>query len=163
MSATQFLEALFGQLPEFFKDEDELRSLWSAPDTRKKLLEGLAENGFGKDQLAEMQKIIDAENSDLFDVLAYIAYALTPISREVRADYAKREIGHQFNYKQQAFLDFVLAHYVSVGVEELEQTKLKTLLNLKYNNSIADAVADLGKPDKIGKVFSGFQRYLYQR
>ncbi len=47
MSALQFMEMLFGRLPEFFKDEDELRSLWSAPDTRKKLLQGLAEKGFG--------------------------------------------------------------------------------------------------------------------
>jgi len=159
MSVTQFLEAMFGKLPEFFKDEDELRSLWSAPDTCKKLLEGLAENGFGKDQLAEMRKIIEAENSDLYDVLAYVAYALTPLSREQRAGKAKIEIGHHFNYKQQAFLDFVFSHYVSVG--ELDQAKLTPLLRLKYHNSIADAVADLGKPDEIGKVFSGFQRYLY--
>ena len=40
------------------------------------LLQGLAEKGFGHEQLAEMQRIIDAEKSDLFDVLAYVAYAL---------------------------------------------------------------------------------------
>ena len=67
MSAQQFMELLFGELPEFFKDEAELRALWSAPDTRKMLLNGLAEKGFGHEQLAEMQKIIDAEKSDLFD------------------------------------------------------------------------------------------------
>jgi type I restriction enzyme R subunit len=125
-------------------------------------LAGLSDKGFGKDQLAEMQKIIDAENSDLFDVLAFVAYALTPISREQRAGKAKIEIGRCFNYKQQAFLDFVLSHYVSVGVEELDQSKLTSLLRLKYQNSIADAVADLGRPDEIGRVFNGFQRYLYQ-
>ena len=65
MSAQQFMEMLFGKLPEFFKDEAELRAIWSAPDTRAKLLEGLAEKGFGKEQLAEMQKIIDAENSEI--------------------------------------------------------------------------------------------------
>jgi type I restriction enzyme R subunit len=162
MSAAEFLTTLFGELPEFFKDEEELRSLWSAPDTRRKLLEGLSEKGFGKDQLVEIQKIIDAENSDLFDVLAFVAYALTPLSREQRAGKAKIEIGRCFNYKQQAFLDFVLSHYVSVGVEELDQTKLTQLLRLKYQNSIADAVADLGRPDEIGRVFNGFQRYLYQ-
>ena len=82
MSAQQFMEMLFGKLPEFFKDEAELRALWSVPDTRAKLLQGLADKGFGSDQLAEMQKIIDAEKSDLFDVLAYVAYALPPLSRE---------------------------------------------------------------------------------
>ncbi len=70
-------------------------------------------------------------------------------------------INFHFNAKQQAFLDFVLSHYVTVGVEELDQTKLTPLLRLKYHDSIADAVAHLGKPDEIGKVFAGFQRYLY--
>ena len=153
---------LFGKLPEFFKDEAELRALWSAPDTRAKLLQGLAEKGFGSDQLAEMQKIIDAEKSDLFDVLAYVAYALPTLTREERATNAKVAISTHFNSKQQAFLDFVLSQYVNVGVEELDQEKLSPLLKLKYHNSIADAVADLGKPEEIGKVFAGFQKYLYQ-
>jgi type I restriction enzyme R subunit len=162
MSAQQFLELLFGKLPEFFKDEAELRAIWSAPDTRAKLLQGLAEKGFGRDQLAEMQKIIDAEKSDLFDVPAHVAYALPPLSREERAANAKVEISAHFNCKQQAFLDFVLSHYVSVGVEELDQEKLTPLLKLKYHDSIADAVADLGRPEEIGNAFVTFQKYLYQ-
>jgi type I restriction enzyme R subunit len=162
MSAQQFMELLFGKLPEFFKNEAELRALWSAPDTRKKLLKGLAEKGFGHDQLAEMQKIIDAEKSDLFDVLAYVAYALPPLTREERAARAKVAISSHFNSKQQAFLDFVLAHYIGVGVDELDQEKLTPLLRLKYLNSISDAIADLGKPEEISKVFVGFQKYLYQ-
>ena len=161
MSAQQFLELLFGKLPEFFKDEAELRAIWSAPDTRAKLMQGLAEKGFGREQMAEMQKIIDAEKSDLFDVLAHVAYARPPLTREVRAANAKVYINTRFSAKQQVFLDFVLSHYVSVGVEELDQEKLTPLLRLKYNDSIADAVADLGKPDEIGKVFAGFQKYLY--
>ena len=162
MSAQQFLEMLFGKLPEFFKNEEELRTLWSAPDTRAKLLQGLAEKGFGKDQLVEMQRIIDAEKSDLFDVLAHVAYALPALTREERAQKAKVIISTRFNSRQQVFLDFVLSHYVSVGVEELDQEKLTPLLRLKYHDSIADAVADLGKPDEIGRIFTGFQKYLYE-
>ena len=134
VSASEFLTLLFGELPEFFRNEDELRALWSLPDTRKKLLEGLADKGFGKDQLGEMQKIIDAENSDLFDVLAHVAFAMQPISREDRAVTARGEIHEHFSDKQQVFLDFVLAHYVQEGVEELEQEKLTKLLRLKYHD-----------------------------
>lgn len=162
MSAQQFMEMLFGKLPEFFKNEAELRALWSAPDTRAKLLSGLAEKGFDSAQMAEMQRIIDAENSDLFDVLAHVAYALPPVSREERAKKARVEIGTRFNSKQQDFLDFVLSHYVSQGVRELDQEKLTPLLRLKYHNSITDAIADLGRPREISKVFAGFQKYLYQ-
>src|SRR6202034_3580033 len=105
---------------------------------------------------------IEAEKSDLFDVLAHVAYAMPPLTREVRADNARVYINSQFTTKQQGFIDFVLSHYVSVGVEELDQNKLTPLLRLKYHDSIADAVADLGKPETIGKVFAGFQKYLYQ-
>lgn len=160
MSAQQFMEMLFGKLPEFFNSEEELRTLWSAPETRRQLLEGLAEKGFGKEHLADMQRIIEAEKSDLFDVLAHVAYALPPLSREERASKAKVEISTHFNSKQQVFLDFVLSHYVAEGVEELDQAKLTPLLRLKYHNSIKDAVADLGSD--IGLAFAGFQKYLYQ-
>ena len=164
MSAQQFMELLFGKLPDFFKDEAELRAIWSAPDTRKKLLQGLAEKGFGHDQLAEMQRIIDAEQSDLFDVLAHVAYALPPVTREVRAANARVHINTRFRAKQQVFLDFVLQHYVTVGVEELDPEKLTPLLLLKDHNSLADAVADLGgRPEEINQAFAGFQKYLHEQ
>jgi type I restriction enzyme R subunit len=162
MSAQQFMELLFGKLPEFFQSESELRALWSSPDTRAKLLQGLAEKDFGIDKLAVMQQLIGAEQSDLFDVLAYVAYALPPVTRAVRADNARVFINSHFNIKQRAFLDFVLQHYVTEGVEELDQTKLNPLLRLKYHDSITDAVADLGgQPEEISRAFAGFQKYLY--
>ena len=162
MTAQQFLEALFGKLPDFFKNEGELRAIWSLPDTRKKLLENLAESGFGLAQLTEMQRILEAEHSDLFDVLSYVAYTSPPISREERAARAKIEISAHFNSKQQIFLDFVLSHYVKMGVSELDQEKLTPLLHLKYRNSIADAIRDLGPAPGIRHAFSEFQRFLYQ-
>lgn len=162
MTAYQFIESLYGKLPEFFKNEEELRAIWSDPITRKKLMEGLADNGFGHDQLVEMRRIIEAEKSDLYDVLAYVAYALPPLTREERAVRAKAIIHERFNPKQQVFLDFVLMHYVKVGDEELAPEKLTSLLRLKYHESIADAIADLGEPESIGKIFCDFQIYLYQ-
>lgn len=162
MSAAQFLEILFGTLPEFFKDEDELRALWSAPDTRRKFLEGLAEKGFGREPLAEMQRLIEAQSSDLFDVLAYVAFALAPQTRAQRAVKAKIEVHHVFTDKQQGFVDFVLDQYVKEGVDELDAEKLTPLLRLRYKNAISDAVADLGSADQIRKVFVGFQKFLYE-
>ena len=85
----RFVERLYGELPALFKDEDELRALWSLPETRKKLLEALADKGFGDAQLAEIKRMIDAEKSDLYDVLAYIAFALAPITREERVNTQK--------------------------------------------------------------------------
>ena len=160
ISAAQFLKVLYGALPEFFKDEDELRSIWSAPDTRKALLAGLADKGFGREQLDEMQKIIEAENSDLFDVLAYVAFAAEPVTRADRAAAAHDFAVAEFTDKQQAFVDFVLAQYVKQGVYELDAEKLSPLLQLKYR-ALGDAFADLGRPDQVRQVFVGFQQHLY--
>ncbi len=162
MSAQQFMELLFGELPEFFKNEEELRGIWGIPSTRKKLLEDLSEKGFGREQLLEMQRIIDAEKSDIFDVLAHVAYAAPTLTREERASKAKIIISEHFNTKQQIFLSFVLSHYVQSGVGELDREKLAPMLRLKYHNSINDAIADLGAPEQIGQVFEGFQKYLYK-
>ena len=110
-----------------------------------------------------MQRVIDAERSDLFDVLAHVAYALPPLTREERARQARERIRPLFTSKQQEFVEVVLSHYVSEGVRELDRDKLPPLLRLRYGDSIADAVTDLGRPDEIGRVFSRFQRHLYER
>ena len=159
ISAAQFGERLFGELPQFFKDEDELRRIWSQPDTRKALLTSLTEKGFDGERLAEVSRMINAEKSDLFDVLGYIAFALTPITRSERVEARKSNILSRYDERLQAFLDFVLVQYVKEGVGELDQEKLGSLLELKYQ-TIHDATDQLGDAP-IRDTFIGFQRYLY--
>ncbi|MBC8548391.1 MAG: restriction endonuclease subunit R, partial [Candidatus Brocadiales bacterium] len=160
ISPAQFIEKLYGDLPELFQDEDELRAIWSKPDTRKALLSGLEEKGYGGEQLAEVSRMINAEKSDLFDVLAYIAYALPTITREERVQNSKATIYQRYQDKQQEFVAFVLDHYVTQGVSELNEDKLPDLLELKYH-SIQDAVSTLGKVSEIRGMFNGFQECLY--
>jgi len=160
MSANQFLESLFGTLPEFFKDEDELRAIWRRPETRRVLLRNLEDKGFDRNQLTEIQRALAAEKSDLYDVLAYIAFALPRATRQERADKAWPSIQAAFPEKQQAFLNFVLSHYISQGVEELDQDKLSPLLILRYN-ALSDAILELGAAPEIRDMFIGFQQYLY--
>ncbi len=160
ISAEEFLQAMFGSLPEFFQDEDELRRIWSNPTTRRVLLDRLAEAGYGKDELAEVQKLINAEKSDLFDVLEYISFAIQPITREVRVARAQSRIFDDLDNQQKAFLEFVLDKYIQTGVEELDEEKLPSLLTLKYS-AINDALEKLGSVSDIREIFIGFQKNLY--
>lgn len=109
-------------------------------------------------ELAEAKTIIEAENSDIFDVLAYIA--LKPITREERATEYKETILQHYQDPQQEFLKFVLGSYVNDGVEILDTSKLADLLVLKYDNA-NDAVTRLGSVPQIRETFVGFQQYLY--
>jgi type I restriction enzyme R subunit len=162
ISAEKFLRKLFGRLPDFFKSEDELRKIWSYPMTRKALLNKLADAGYGKDELATIQKMINAENSDLFDVLEYISFAVKPITRESRVAEAQSKIFAMLNNRQKEFLEFVLSKYIETGVEELDQEKLPDLLALKYH-AISDATEILGGVENIRTTFVDFQKYLYER
>ncbi|WP_027404562.1 EcoAI/FtnUII family type I restriction enzme subunit R [Aphanizomenon flos-aquae] len=162
ITAAEFIEKLFGEIPELFKNENELRTIWSRPDTRKALLAGLSEKGYDSEQLTQISCLINAERSDLYDVLAYIAYASVPISRRERVLAHKSLIFSKYVGKQQKFLDFVLDQYIKDGVEELDRSKLPQLLELKYH-TVHDAIKELGSVANISEVFIGFQQYLYSQ
>lgn len=160
ISTEEFLNNLYGTLPDLFKDEKQLREIWSNPQTRKILLDKLNELGYGKEQLESIQTVINAENSDLFDVLGYIAFALQPITRAERIQNSKYDILGDLDEKNREFVEFVLAKYQEKGVEELDEEKLPQLLNIKYN-SILDAEKVLGSVESIRSNFFNFQRFLY--
>ena len=163
ISAQEFLENLFGELPNFFKNEKELREIWSNPITRKTLLEKLDEAGFGKDELNTLQNLINAEKSDLFDVLEYVFDSdFKPITREERATRAKATIFALLNDIQKEFIEFVLSKYVEAGVTELDQEKLPILLQTKYQ-SLEDAMEILGDVQNISSLFIKFQKHLYEK
>lgn len=160
VSVQEFLNKMYGFLPELFNSEEELRRIWSNPVTRKALLSKLADHGYGRDELANLQTLVNADNSDLFDVLDFLAYSVKPISREKRVDNSKEKIFNLLDPNEKEFLDFVLSKYVETGVDELDEEKLPILLNLKYK-AIADAEKILGGVNNIRKIFFGFQKSLY--
>ncbi len=163
ISAEEFLNNLFGELPNLFKSEEELRTIWSNPMTRRTLLEKLDAAGFGKDELTTLQKLIDAEKSDLFDVLEYVFNSDTkPMTREARVAAAQATIFALLDNKQKEFIEFVLSKYIETGVEELDQEKLPILLTNKYQ-SLEDAKEILGNVSAISRLFIEFQQHLYQQ
>lgn len=162
ISIQEFMDNMFGAMPEFFKSEEELRKIWSNPTTRKAFLEKIAEKGFGKDELETLQKMIDAEQSDLFDVLTYISFLTQPITRVQRVEKSKDRIFEGLDEKQKEFLGFVLSKYEEKGVEELDEEKLPVLLNLKYH-AIANAEQSLGDVDIIRSIYFDFQKLLYAK
>ena len=162
MSAAQFIASLYDtlKLPEFLKSEEHLREIWSNPTTRVALLNRLGDAGFSRDDLREIQKLIDAENSDLFDVLEYVAYAKPTMTREERVEASRKHIYAPLDDRQREFVDFVLGQYVYLGVDELAQERLPQLISIKYHSQM-EGIATLGGTEKARDTFVGFQRHLY--
>ena len=162
ISSEEFLNNLFGELPNIFKDETELRKLWSTPLTRKILLEKLEQSGFPKADLELLQKLVNMEKSDLYDVLEYVFNGeYRALTREQRVMASRATILALLNDKQKEFIDFVLSKYIEDGVEELDQEKLPILLTNKYQ-SLDDAIKVLGDVKNISSLFIDFQKFLYE-
>lgn len=162
ISMEQFIAQLFDTLtlPDFFTSESQLRQIWADPTTRRALLGRLAEAGFPEESLLEIQKLIDAENSDLFDVLEWVAYAKDPIPRVQRVIETRPRLQGALTDEQREFIDFVLERYEKTGVEELDDIRLPDLIRLKYD-ALQDGMAALGGPEAARQAFVDFQRHLY--
>lgn len=159
ISTQQFIEEMFGRLPDFFSSSEDLHKIWADPDTREALLEKLAEAGYGTDVLKDIRRIIDAEKSDLMDVLEYIAYATTPIERAERAERIN-DYYVTLNAAQKQFVEYLVRAYVRSGVDELRMDKLKTLLELKFG-SVPEGISALGGVPIARQTFKDFQQHLY--
>lgn len=163
MTLAEFIQSLFNTLdmPEFFKNEEELRAIWSVPTTRRQLLHNLENAGFPQKQLEDIQDLIDARSSDLFDVLEYVKYHFAPVMREARAVISRSIMENELSAKQLEFVDFLVQQYVVAGVDELDDSKLETLLAIKYKTA-TEGVAILGSVDIARKIFLTFQKHLYK-
>ncbi|MEJ6080804.1 hypothetical protein MT391_20085 [Vibrio sp. 1-Bac 57] len=133
LTAKQFIEQLFGDLPRFFGNEDELRQIWSNPSTREKLLTDLNEVGYDDEKIDSMKEIIDAKDSDVYDLLSYVAYTRDTHTRTERVATAKPGIASEFTYKQIEFIEFILDKYIDDGEQELSPKVMRSLVELKYN------------------------------
>ncbi len=163
ISAREFVERMFDDLPQLFGNEDQLREIWSDPTTREKLLSDLSEAGYDAEKLDSMKELIDARDSDVYDVLAYVAYSAETRTRGERVAQAKPSIKAVFTeYNQQQFINFILDKYVEDGVHELATSKMRSLIELKYQ-TIEDAMAQFGSPARIRETFVGFQKFLYEK
>ena len=160
ISAKEFIEKLFHKLPDFFHSEEELRKIWSAPSTRKQLLDSLAAHGYTLTNFDKIKEILHAEHSDVFDVLALIAYSKDAITREERVEQHKQTVLAHVAAPQQDFIQFVLRQYISQGITELDDSRLGELIKLKYGSAL-DGQAKLGSLDTVRQTFCDFQKYLY--
>jgi len=162
ITSEEFLNNLFGEIPNLFKSESELRELWSKPSTRKELLEKLSQAGYGSEELSALKKLIDAEKSDLFDVLEYVFNSdIKPITRAERVAAAEATMFTVMDNKQRKFIQFVLDKYIQIGVGELDEAKLPILLSSMFQSQ-KDGIQELGgNISEIRNLFIEFQTHLY--
>ena len=157
----EYIQRLFGKLPEFLDGEEDLRERWANPETRQQLLDVLERSGFAEDKLNLMRRFLEMESCDMLDVLSFLAYNTTPIDRQRRADVLREDMLKKVSKAQQEFANFILNMYVRNGFKELGMDKLGTLIDMKYH-TISDAKRSLNmEPGQMRDFFLNMQHDLY--
>ena len=162
ITAQEFMRQLFGDLGTLVTDEDELRAIWSDPDKREAFIQRLADMGYDSERLDDMRRLIDAPNSDIFDVLAYVRFTLAPISRYQRVLHAKATGMGGYEREMRAFLEFVLDKYQYEGIGELASSKVADFLRIRYGG-VNDAKRSLGSVEDIRRAFVDIQGHLFRQ
>ena len=162
MSATEFLERLFGDLSGIVTDEDQLRSTWSDPDTRERFMEKLDEAGYDRDRLDDIRRLVDAPKSDLFDVLAYVLFTKPPRTRSDRADGVRSSsFADAETDEMRELLKGILNAYETAGEEELSSSSLGQFLRTRYG-SVSEGKAALGDLQEVKRAFTDLQSVIYK-
>ena len=161
ITAQEFMAQLFGDLGNLVASEDELRAVWSDPDRREAFQQRLVDLGYDAERLDDMRRLIDAPNSDIFDVLAYVRFVLAPLSRTERAQAARGRGLDGYQREMRNFLHYVLDAYERHGVDELGSRKIVDFLRIRYGGT-NDAKRMLGPLPAIRAAFIAIQAHLYQ-
>lgn len=161
VAISDFLNTMLGAFPKHFTSEMELIEKWSNPETRKALLDELDRAGYGEEVLRDVQKVIEAEDCDLLDVLGYIAFNVDPMPRTVRVDKKRNSIYEGLTNSQADLVDFIISRYIATGVSELSMDKLPTLLGMKYGTAMDAMKVFNNNLVLIQQTFKAFQRNLY--
>lgn len=165
LTLQEFVERLIAQLPGLFKSIDELRQIWSDPDERETLLDKLVQAGFDKEQLVTLRRMFEAEDCDVFDLLAFLAFEQPMATRKARADNVRSNTAFFSQYQQEKakqFLHFVLNRYEQVGSTELSRQRLPALIELSGLGTTKDASQAFGgKPIQLLAAFKQLQQQLY--
>ena len=160
MTTHQFLEMLFGDLKGLVADEDQLRNIWSNPETRRRFMEQLREREYTGEVLKEVKTLVDAPDSDLFDVLGYVLFTNPPLTREQRADNVEKSGLGDVDGEMREFLLRILASYAKSGEDELSVERLTQHMKAVYG-SVIEGKDKLGEPSAVRQAYIRMQEQLY--
>lgn len=164
LKTEDYLELLIGVLGKFYNDENGLREIWSNPKNRKDLLNKLKEMNIDESQLDDLKQIFEAQDSDIYDVLAHLSFNMDIKSRNERVIAVENSdfVEKYHNEKAKQFIEFILDRYRKDGVKELDDDKLGKLVDLSGLGTIREVAANFGGIPQMGNEYLELQKEIYR-
>lgn len=162
LSSEDFLKKILGELPKLYQNEHDLRLAWVNPETREKFLKNLEYIWLDAEQIENLKKIFEAENSDIFDILAYISYGNEIKNRTERSKIAKSILEKYKSPKAKDFLQFLLELYEREWIMNFKKDGLSSKIEL-FNRWLArEIAAEFGWVQELKQAYYDLQKGIYE-
>ncbi len=110
--------------------------------------------------LEDIRQLVDAVQSDLYDVLAYVLFTNPPKTRQDRASTLRDQRMSSFQGEMADLLLGILKAYEAKGESELATRKLGQFLTARYG-SVGESKDKLGELATVREAFRRMQIALY--
>ena len=147
---------------EMYPSANELRARWTKTEEREQIIEALERKGISLKELAEVTGQPDA---DPFDLLMNVAFNAPLRTRRERADYvrkAKKSYFDAYGPNAKEIIMMLLDKYTDFGVTQLTDPNILQIPPISLKGSPFEIAKLFGGIDKLRKVLSDLQRFLYE-
>ena len=147
---------------ELYPSANELRSRWTKTAEREQIIEALEKKGISLKELAEVTGQPDA---DPFDLLMNVAFNAPLRTRRERADYvkkAKKSYFDEYGPNAREIIMMLLDKYTDFGVTQLTDPNILQIPPISQKGSPFEIAKLFGGIEKLRKVLSDLQRFLYE-
>ncbi len=161
LNSEDFLKKIVWELPAFYKDENQLRELWSKPETRDELLQKLSKIWLDREQLEDLKNMFEAEWSDIFDILAHLSFDSDIKYRSERSIYAEDVVWKYSSLKAKEFLEFLLDLYVKNWILDFRRDGLSSKISLFNKWQAREIVEEFWWVNELKNAYYELQESLY--
>lgn len=161
LSSEEFLQKIIWELPKFYKDEHQLRQLWSNPETRDELLVWLSHIWLDTEQLEDLKNMFEASDSDVFDILAHLSFDSDIKYRSERSIYGEEVVDRYDSFKAREFLEFLLALYVKNWILEFRKDWLASKIKLFNKGQAREVAEEFWGFEELKNAYYEVQKSLY--
>ena len=147
------IKTIYPSYEEFYNE-------WENLSRRSILLEELERNAIKEEQLRE---ISNQQDSDIFDLLCYVAYDLKPLSRKQRAEQMKinkPEFFNQYSEKAKEVLNLIIDKYIDYGLNQLKP-EIITVEPISIKGNPIEIVSEFGGMEKFKNTLNEVLILLY--
>ena len=156
---TSIIEYSRSNLRRIYPYFEEFRKVWLAEKKKQELLQRLLDDGVFIDYVRDS---LSREHLDDYDVLSYIGYEMTPLTKEERIEHILAS-GYldKFSQENRDIINLLLEAYRDHDIDELKSMRILAMPQFVQKGPVPAIIGRFGGRDKYIETINEIEKQLY--